>query len=230
MRMRLHTLILCAVALPPAVFGISVTEVLSKIDAAGPKFSGMAADVVKTDYTKVISDKTTESGTVVIRRTKPKELQVKIEFTKPEQRFVALRGQKAELYLPKINTVQEIDLGKQSDMVNKVVLVGFGTTGKELQSNYDVKLLGEETVSGRKTYHLELTPKSKQLKEQFSKMEVWIADDGTIPVQQKVVRPSGDYTMFTYSNIRYNPPLTEEELALKLPNNVTREYPQRDRH
>jgi outer membrane lipoprotein-sorting protein len=190
----------------------------------------MAADVVKTDYTKVISDKTTESGTIVIRRTKPKELQVKIEFTKPEQRFVALRGQKAELFLPKINTVQEIDLGKQSDLVNKVVLVGFGTSGKELQSNYDVKLLGEETVAGRKTYHLELTPKSKQLKEQFSKMEVWIADDGTIPVQQKVVRPSGDYTMFTYSNIRYNPPLTEEELALKLPSNVTREYPQRDRH
>ena len=229
MRNRFYALALCAVTLSWSASGASIPEVLSKIDVAGPKFAGMAADVEKVDFTKVISDSTKESGTILIRRPKPKELQVKIEFTKPEQRFITLRGQKAEIYLPKITTVQEIDLGKQSDLVSKVILVGFGTTGKELQANYDMKFLGEETVSGQKTYHLELTPKASQLKSQFSKMEVWIAEDGTNPLRQKVIRPSGDYTMFTYSNVKYNPPLTDEMLALILPKNVTREYPQRDR-
>jgi len=229
MRNRFYALALCAVTLSWSASGASIPEVLSKIDVAGPKFAGMAADVEKVDFTKVISDSTKESGTILIRRPKPKELQVKIEFTKPEQRFITLRGQKAEIYLPKITTVQEIDLGKQSDLVSKVILVGFGTTGKELQANYDMKFLGEEAVSGQKTYHLELTPKASQLKSQFSKMEVWIAEDGTNPLRQKVIRPSGDYTMFTYSNVKYNPPLTDEMLALILPKNVTREYPQRDR-
>ncbi|MEO8130033.1 MAG: outer membrane lipoprotein-sorting protein, partial [Bryobacteraceae bacterium] len=215
---------------PCCLTAATLPEVLAKMDSAAPKFSGMSADVEKLEFTKVIADKSVESGTILIRRAKPKELHVKIEFTKPEQRFVTLRGTKAELYLPKIETVQEIDLGKQSDIVSKVVLVGFGITGKDLQSNYDVKLLGEETVSGQKTYHLSLIPKASQLKAQFNRLEVWLAEDGTLPVQQKVLLPSGDYKTFTYSNIKYNPALSEDALALKLPKNVKREYPQRDRN
>ena len=230
MRTRIYPIFLCLAALPPHLFAVTLQDVLAKIDVAAPKFSGMAADVEKLEFTKVIADKSVESGTILIRRAKPKELHVKIEFTKPEQRFVTLRGTKAELYLPKIETVQEIDLGKQSDLVSKVILVGFGTTGKDLQANYEAKFAGEETVSGRKTYHLNLTPKSSQLKAQFSRIEVWFAEDGTLPVQQKVLLPSGDYKTFTYSNIRYNPALTEDALALKLPKNVKREYPQRDRN
>lgn len=230
MRTRIYPIFLCLATLPLHLSAATLQEVLAKIDVAAPKFSGMAADVEKLEYTKVIADKSVESGTILIRRAKPKELHVKIEFTKPEQRFVTLRGTKAELYLPKIQTVQEIDLGKQSDLVSKVILVGFGTTGKDLQANYEAKLVGEETVSGQKTYHLNLTPKSGQLKAQFSRIEVWFAEDGTLPVQQKVLLPSGDYKTFTYSNIRYNPALTEDALALKLPQNVKREYPQRDRN
>lgn len=230
MRTRIYPIFLCLAALPLHLSAATLQDVLAKIDVAAPKFSGMAADVEKLEFTKVIADKSVESGTILIRRAKPKELHVKIEFTKPEQRFVTLRGTKAQLYLPKIETVQEIDLGKQSDLVSKVILVGFGTTGKDLQANYEAKLAGEETVSGRKTYHLNLTPKSSQLKAQFSRIDVWFAEDGTLPVQQKVLLPSGDYKTFTYSNIRYNPALTEDSLALKLPKNVKREYPQRDRN
>ena len=230
MRTRIYPILLCLATVPLYMSAATLPEVLAKIDVAAPKFAGMAADVEKLEFTKVIADKSLESGTILIRRAKPKELHVKIEFTKPELRIVTLRGSKAELYLPKIQTVQEIDLGKQSDLVSKVILVGFGTTGKDLQANYEAILVGEETVSGQKTYRLKLTPKSTQLKEQFSRMEVWFAEDGTLPVQQKVVLPSGDYKTFTYSNIRYNPALTEEALALKLPKNVKREYPQRDRN
>ncbi len=230
MRTRIYPIFLCLAALPLHLSAATLQDVLAKIDVAAPKFSGMAADVEKLEFTKVIADKSVESGTILIRRAKPKELHVKIEFTKPEQRFVTLRGTKAQLYLPKIETVQEIDLGKQSDLVSKVILVGFGTTGKDLQANYEAKLAGEETVSGQKTYHLNLTPKSSQLKAQFSRIDVWFAEDGTLPVQQKVLLPSGDYKTFTYSNIRYNPALTEDSLALKLPKNVKREYPQRDRN
>ena len=230
MRTRIYPIFVCLAALPLHLSAATLQDVLAKIDVAAPKFSGMAADVEKLEFTKVIADKSVESGTILIRRAKPKELHVKIEFTKPEQRFVTLRGTKAQLYLPKIETVQEIDLGKQSDLVSKVILVGFGTTGKDLQANYEAKLAGEETVSGQKTYHLNLTPKSSQLKAQFSRIDVWFAEDGTLPVQQKVLLPSGDYKTFTYSNIRYNPALTEDSLALKLPKNVKREYPQRDRN
>ena len=35
---------------------------------------------------------------------------------------------------PKLKTVQEIDLGKRTDLIDQFLLVGFGTSGQELQS------------------------------------------------------------------------------------------------
>jgi outer membrane lipoprotein-sorting protein len=230
MTTQIYPLLLFLASVPLLATGGGLQDVMSKMDSAAPKFSGMAADLEKVDYTKVIDDKSIETGTILVRRPRPHELQVKIEIVKPDQRFIVLRGQKAELYYPKIRTVQEIDLGKQTDLVNSVILVGFGVTGKELQANYIVKFVGEETVANQKAFHLELVPKDANLKSKLSRMEIWMAEDGTVPVRQKVVRPSGDYTMFTYSNIKYNPPLTDEDLSLKLPKNVKREYPQRDRN
>ena len=230
MKTYLCGLLLTFANMPLLATGGGLQDILSKMDAAAPKFSGMSANLEKIDYTKVIDDKSTESGTILVKRPKPHELQVKIEFVKPDQRFVALHGQKAELYYPKIKTVQEIDLGKQSNLVNSVILVGFGVTGKELQANYLVKFVSEETVANQKAFHLELIPKSADLKSKLSRMEIWMAEDGSVPVQQKVVLPSGNYTMFTYSNIKYNPPMSNVDLGLKLPKNVKREYPQRDRN
>ena len=41
------------------------------------------------------------------------------------------------------------------------LLVGFGTTGKDLKSNYDVKYSGDETINGQRVQKLELTPRSR---------------------------------------------------------------------
>ena len=84
---------------------------------------------------------------------------------------MAFGGKKAELFYPKINTVQEYDLGKQSGMVEQFLLLGFGTTGKELAANYGVKLVGEETVGGQKAYHLELKPKTSTMREKLTKLD-----------------------------------------------------------
>lgn len=225
MQIRLYSLAVFAASVP--LFAAGLPDVLARMDSAAGKFSGMSADLEKVDYTKVIDDKSVEDGTILVKRVKPHELQVKIAFTKPAERYIALHGQTVELYSPKIKTVEEYDLGKRSDLANSVLFVGFGMTSKELQANYKVTLLGEEKVAGQNAEHLQLIPKPKELKNQFDKIELWMAEDGTVPVQQKVVLPSGDYKMFTYSNIRYNPPLTEEALSLNLPKNVKRTHPQK---
>ena len=58
-------------------------------------------------------------------------------------------------------------------------------------------------------------------------MELWIAKDGAYPVQQKFFAPSDDTTTISFSNIELNPSLPDKELALSLPANVKREFPQR---
>jgi outer membrane lipoprotein-sorting protein len=122
-----------------------------------------------------------------------------------------------------LKTVQEIDLGKRTDLIDQFLLVGFGTSGQELQSNYTVKYVGEESIAGQKTHRLQLTPR----KEKVQAMELWIADSGGYPVQQKFVQPSGDYYLFTYQDVKLNPQLGDEAFKLKVPKGFKREFPQK---
>lgn len=216
-----------ALLLPVASFGITTDEVLAKLDQGAPKFGSMTASLTRLNYTKVIDDKSTEEGTISLRKLGPRDLQVLVDFTKPDPRTVAFRGRKAEIYYPKLKTVQEIDLGKKTDLLDQFLLVGFGTTGQELKSNYSIKYLGDESVGDQKAYKLELIPSAAERRQKLPKLELWVAESGLHPVQQKFIQPSGDYYLFTYQNVKVNPQLGEDAFKLKLPKGVKREFPQK---
>jgi len=216
-----------ATALSLGIFASAATsatseEVLAKMNSAAPKFSSMTANIQRVTYTKVLDEKNTESGTIRIRK-QGKDLQVFMEITKPDPKLVAFRGRRAEIYLPRLKTVQEYDLGKHGALVDQFLLVGFGTTGTDLQSAYKVKFVGEEVLQGQKTYKLQLTPTNSGLRDKLQTVQLWIDDSGEYPVQQQFIEPSGDYYLFTYSDVKLNPGLTDDSLKLRVPKGTKRE-------
>jgi len=196
------------------------------MDQSAASFVSMSANVRKLSHTQVIDDNSEESGSMLLKRQKPQGLQALITFTKPDPRTVAFSGTKAELYYPKLKTVQEYNLSKYSDILDQFLLVGFGTSGKDLAANYDIKLADEETVSGVSATRLDLTPKTEARKEKLKLLQLWITDGG-YPVQQKFLQPSGDFTVFTYGDVKLNPPLADDALKLKVPTGTNRETPQK---
>lgn len=90
-------LVFCSSVAPAA----TAEEVLAKMNAAAPKFSSMTANIQRVTYTKVLDEKTTESGTIRIRK-QGKDLQVFMEVLKPDPKLVAFRGRKAEIFLPRL--------------------------------------------------------------------------------------------------------------------------------
>ena len=117
---HLSFLLTLAMALNGAV---STEDVLGQMDQSAPKFTGLTADLTKVTYTKVIDERTTESGSMSLKKIGPRELQVLIDFVKPDAKTVAFRGRKAEMYYPKLKTVQEYDIGKQRGLVDQFLLV-----------------------------------------------------------------------------------------------------------
>ena len=93
------------------------------------------------------------------------------------------------------------------------------TGGKQ----YKVAAGGSETVSGMVTTRLDLTPLSKEVVQHFEKLQLWISDEGGYPVRQKLIQPSGDYILITYSNIKINPPLNSSSVELQLPSGVKKQ-------
>lgn len=196
------------------------------MDRAGASFRDVSARIVRKDHTAIINDTSEETGTIRILKLGNHGVRMRIDFDAPDVRSIAFSGRKAEIYYPKIRTVQEYDLGKYRNLVDQFLLLGFGTSTQELQKSYSLRLIGEDKVSGEHTTRLELVPKLSSTREYLSKVELWISDAG-YPLQQKFYRPSGDNTLTIYTGLKINSNLTEDSLKLRLPSGVKREHPQK---
>jgi outer membrane lipoprotein-sorting protein len=223
MRLCLAVLILFAI---PAAAADDLKAVLARIDKAGAAFQGMSAKVTRVSHTDVINEDATDSGVIMLKRPHSHDMRMLVNLTQPDPKTVAFYGHKLEIYYPKINTVQEIDVGKERALVEQFFLIGFGTSKADLEGAYNIRLAGSETLDGKNTTRLELIPKSKEVLQHLKKFELWISPDG-YPMRQKFYEPGGDYMLVTYSDMRINPPLSDSELKLHLDKGVKREYPQR---
>lgn len=205
----------------------TLNDVFARMDAAAASFRGVTAKVRKISYTAVIKDSSEEKGNMVIRRAKAKETQLRMDLTSPDAKTWVFRGKKAELYLPKINTVQEYDLGKYSKLLDQFLLLGFGSTSADLQKAYRIQMGGEDVLEGQKTSRIQLTPLSAEAQQHLRRVEIWIPLSGGLPIQQKFFQSSGDYVLVSYADVKVEPNLPESAAQLNLPKTVKREYPQK---
>lgn len=197
------------------------------MDTAASNFKGMTAKIQMISYTAIIKESTEESGVIALRGTKTRTVNALISFEKPDIKSIAFRNKKVQIFLPKINTVQEYDMGKFDNLLSQGLLIGFATPAKEIRKSYVVKPLGEETISGQSCSKLELTPTQQTILQHLSRLELWISNSTGLPVQEKLFQQSGDYTQIIYSEMKLDPNLTDEKVQLKLPANVKKEYPQK---
>lgn len=227
MHLRILAPLFCAAAAFAAPASASLSTTLAKMDQAAAGFKGMSASVRRVYHTAVINDDTVDGGTMNLKRIKARDYRMRVDLTEPDPRSLAFDGRKAELYFPKIKTVQEYDLGKHRGMVDQFLLLGFGSTSKELESAYAIKFAGARNVAGQNSALLELTPKSKEVLQHLSKVELWVSDLTGYPVQQRFLLPGGDYQMVTYTDVKVNPDLPDSAVKLQLPRGVKRETPQK---
>ena len=200
----------------------TVDAVLKQLDGAAGEFHSLIADLERVKYTAVVKDTSTESGQIAVRHDE----KMLIEIKNPDPRTILRTGDSLFIYNPKINRVEEYDLGKNRAMVDQYLRLGFGTKGENLKKGYLVTVLGEETLDNRKTLVLELTPKSDHVRSQISKIQMWIDQSSWIPVQQKFFEAgSGDYFLFHYTNIVKNSKLPDSRFKQDWPKGVTRVKP-----
>ena len=205
----------------------SLAATLARMDEAAVKFKGLEADMQKISHTAVINEDSVDAGTIWVKRPKPYDIRVRIDFKPPNPRQVVIAGIKGAIYYPGINTVQEYNLGKSRSLVEQFMLLGFGSNSKDLESAYTIGLGGPETVAGQKATRIELIPKSQDVLTHLKRVDLWISDAMGIAVQQKLYETGGDYLLATYTNIKLTANLPDSAVKLDLPKSVKREYPQK---
>ena len=207
-------------SLPGVLVGATLESSLAKLNANSASFVGMTASIKRTQHTAIINDDAREAGRIAMKRSKGK-VAVLIDFTEPEPKAFSYRDKRVEMYLPKINTLQSYDTGKFDTALTQGLLIGFGTSSKELASNYDVKWMGDEKLGA----HLELTPKLASTREHIKKIEMWLDAGDGYPRQVKIHQPSNDYMLIQYADLQMVSSLTDEQVRVKAPKNAKKEYP-----
>jgi len=193
--------------------------VMARMDQAAATFKGLTADIQKVSHTDVVNVNDTDSGTIVVKKYKPGDTRIRIDFTSPRQQNVAIGGGKAIVYKPQTNEAQEVDLGKNRGIVDQFMLLGFGSNSSELKNAYTVTLEGPDNVNGEKTTRIQLIPKDKEVLAHVKKCELWISEKGWT-VQQRFYTDSKDYVLSTYSNMKINPVIADKDVKLELPKGV----------
>lgn len=208
------------VTLASSLTAATLESSLARMDANAKTFVGMTASLKRTQHTAIINDDAREAGKIAMKSSKGK-VAMAINFTEPETKSFSYRDKRAEVYLPKINTLQIYDTGKFDAALTQGLLIGFGTSGKEIASNYDIKWMGDEKLGA----HLELTPKLASTKEHIKKIEMWLDASDGYPRQVKIHQPSNDYMLIEYSDLKMSSTLTDEQVRVNAPKNAKKEYP-----
>ncbi len=192
------------------------------MDKSAQDFHTLTADLEHIKYTAVVKDTSTETGHIFVRRDE----KMRIEIEKPDLRTILRTGDSLFIYNPKINRVEEYDLGKNRSLVDQYVRLGFGTKGEDIKKSFLVAVLGEEELDHKKTIMLELTPKSDQVRNQITKIQMWLDEASWLPIQQKFFEAgSGDYVLSHYTNVMKNLKINDAKFKQDWPKSVSRVKP-----
>jgi outer membrane lipoprotein-sorting protein len=181
----------------------------------------MTADLQRTDYTALAKDTSVATGDIKLRRIKVGDIHMLVTLVKPDQEVVAFDGKLARIYFPKTNVEEDYNVAGKKDMVEQVMLLGFGATSSDLKAHYGLTFIDAEPIGGQPTAHLKLIPKSPDMLKSFRQVELWISNSLGVPLQQKfITSTNGDFHQFTYSNLKLTGSLSDKDLQLKTPKNV----------
>lgn len=196
-----------------------LSAVLARMNADAPKLHAMEANLQMVTYTAVIDDKVTDMGTIKLKKSKNNSIRAVIDFSAQkdaaQSREIGFFGKTVRIYYPNGPYYQDYDLGKNGDVLNQYLLLGFGTSGDDLAGSYTITPEGVENVLGVDATKLLLVPKDKTMLDHLSKVEIWIPVGGSNPVQQQFYEANGNYRKVMYTNIHLNPSF-KGELEIKM--------------
>jgi outer membrane lipoprotein-sorting protein len=205
-----------ALAAPAAPSEKEKDKVLRRLDAAAANFRSTQADFqfdsVETDP---IHEDDVQKGTVYYER-KAGVFQMAAhirEFNgKPAPKIYAYADGAVKLYEPMID---QLTTFTKAGQYQSWFMLGFGASGKDLEEKWEIKYLGSETLDGVKTEMLEMVPKDPAIRQNLSKVTMWVDPERAVSLKQVLNFGPTEYKVCVYFNISVNQPLPAGVFTLK---------------
>lgn len=177
---------------------------LKKLDAASAHFTSAQADFKKELYDHVVRDTETQNGKVYFLREK--------NATQFGMKLLPGNGEAGRIDEYKNGTVKDFNektgcyqsVQASASKIETFLTLGFGGSGTDLEKAWKITDVGEETMDGLKTEHLDLIPRSDDVKSNIKRVSLWIDLERDVSLQQVFHTSSGDTQTAHYFNIQLN--------------------------
>jgi outer membrane lipoprotein-sorting protein len=194
-----------AFCLLPMLHGQScdAAKVLAQMDAAAAKFQSTQADFQWDSLVAVVNEHEMQSGTIYYQRNGA-TTSMAAYIKQPAAKTAFFDGNTLTLLEPNIKRETIFSAGSNRSQFESFLTLGFGGSGKDLESNWTVTCQGMESIDGTQTAKLDLKPKQQSVANNFSHVTVWIDPARSLSLKQVFYQPSGDSRTATYTGIKYN--------------------------
>jgi outer membrane lipoprotein-sorting protein len=178
-------------------------KVLTQMDAAAAKFQSTQADFKWDVLQSVVNEHDIQSGTIYFERHGA-STSMAAYIKQPAEKSVFYDGSTLTLVQPEIKQETIFSAGSNRGQYESFLTLGFGGSGKDLQSTWTVSCQGMESIDGMQTAKLDLKPKQQSVANMFTHVTVWIDPTRSLGLKQVFYEPSGDNRTATYTDIKYN--------------------------
>ncbi|HMF53425.1 MAG TPA: hypothetical protein VK593_03685 [Edaphobacter sp.] len=211
-------LLAAPLSLPAQVKPGELDQALREMDVASTKFRSAEADFQKDFYELVVKETTTQKGSIYFKKDGAK-LEMGAKILPPSARYVSYKDGKLAMFDPGTKDLKILRAGDKKAQYESFLTLGFGGSGAELSKAWTITDLGVEQMSdGSATVpvtKLNLVPKDENVRGMFAHVLIWVDLNRGISLKQQFFTPSGDYQTATYTNIRYNQPVSTKPYEYK---------------
>ena len=193
----------------------ALEKIIAKMDETAARFRTAEANFTWTTYNSVVNEESgRQTGKIYFQRN-GNETEMAAEIDPPDAQQVIFSQGKIQLYKSRTATVDVYDASAHRDEFETFLVLGFGSSGNDMQKTFDVTYGDSEKIDGTDTVRLDLVPKSDKIKEHFPKIILWINPQTGISVQQKLMETDGDYRLAKYSAIQLGQKIPAKMFQLK---------------
>jgi outer membrane lipoprotein-sorting protein len=207
--------IVALAGLASAAANTDLQAILAKMDQAAANFHSAQASFTWKDFNSVVNSFVGNQQGKIYFRKNGSDVKMAADVDPPEAEQVVFSKGEVQIFRPKIGTVDVYNAGAHRDEVEAFLVLGFGSSGQEMQKSFDVNYAGDDKVEGVDTAKLELTPKSESVKQHFPKIILWIDPQKGVSVQQQLFESGDNYRLATYTDIRINQKFSDKVFNLK---------------
>lgn len=198
---------------------LDLDQVLDRLNKSTGQLRSFQAQINIRNWTNLLEEfDHGEKGRITLLREDGKTY-FRRQIDEPQTSILVVKKGEAIFYQPLIKQAVFYKSGKRKDGAANLFLA-FTSGRQNLEKEYEPRLLGREQVGSANAYVLELTPRSQDVRNQFSRIVFYLDPKIWLPVRQDIVQPNRDYQRIDFSDHQVNPDIPMSAFEIDLPKDV----------